>query len=229
VSDSSATQCGSSCLDCSQPNANAACAGTICANACVSGYTLGDCGVDTTGHPSCSLWDFESNDSRYPNEGWVTDTGGRTSAELATYGPLSISSAQALVHSHSLALPIDVPDAQHNYAFIKVPLCLNGKAIDISSKSIGFDVRFVTAPGSANPLQSELQLTLLYTGPDTYIAGLRFTPPADVNLGDSPWYTRSGDIQTNFNLSGTVTALGFAFSFVNPWKGTIYIDDVMIY
>ena len=229
VNGSSVTQCGPSCLDCSQPNANAACDGTKCANSCIGGNTFTACGVDTTGHPSCSEWDFESNDSRYPAEGWMIDSAGHSASELATYGPLATSSVMAMHGTRSLAIPVTVPDTTKVDVVIRVPLCSGGQALDMTGKSVGFYVRFVTAADSPNLFQGGGSYTIFYTSPTTVSPGLGFSPDPDVNRGDSPWLVRSGDIVTNFGISGPFTHAGFLFIFQGAWKGTIYVDDFKIF
>jgi len=159
----------------------------------------------------------------------MTDLGGHTPSELATYGPLSISGAVTIHGTRALAVPVTVPDATSVFVVIRVPLCSSGQAIDLAGKSIGFYVRFVTAANSPNLYQGGGNYTLLYTSPTSVAPGLGFSVDPDVTRGDSPWLQRSGDIVTNFGISGPATHAGFMFIFQGAWRGTIYIDDFKIF
>jgi hypothetical protein len=159
----------------------------------------------------------------------MIDSGGRAPSELATYGPLAISSAVSIHGTRSLAIPVTVPNTTSSFVVVRVPLCLSGQAIDLIGKNIGFNVRFVTAADSPNLLMGAQGFALLYSSPTTVMAGLTFSPDNDVTRGDSPWLVVSGDIVTGFGFSGPATHTGLLFIIPEVWKGTIYVDDFKIF
>jgi len=162
----------------------------------------------------------------------MMDSGGRSPSELATYGPLAISSAVAIHGARALAIPVTVPNATNVFVVIRVPLCSAGQAIDLTGRSIGFNVRFVTGANSPNLYQGGGNYTLIYnttTSPATVSPGLGFAGTPDVALGDSPWLQRSGDVMINFGTSGPATHAGLMLIFQGAWKGTIYVDDFKIF
>jgi hypothetical protein len=159
----------------------------------------------------------------------MIDSGGRAPSELATYGPLAISSAVSNHGTHSLAIPATVPNATSDFIVIRVPLCSSGQAIDLTGKSMGFNIRMVTAADSPNLLAGAQGFGLLYAGPTSVMAGLTFSPANDVARGDSPWLVVSGDIATLFGFSGPATHAGLLFLVPEAWKGTVYVDDFKIF
>lgn len=159
----------------------------------------------------------------------MIDSGGRAPSELATYGPLAISSTVSIHGTRSLAIPVTVPNATNSFVAVRVPLCLSGQAIDLTAKSIGFNVRFVTAADSPNLLAGAQGFALLYPSPTTVMGGLTFSPDNDVTRGDSPWLVVSGDLATRFGFSGPATHTGLLFFIPEAWKGTVYVDDFKIF
>jgi hypothetical protein len=160
----------------------------------------------------------------------MADSGGHSASELATYGPLAISSAVAIHGARALAVPVTVPNATNTFVIIRVPLCSTGLAVDMTGKSMGFNVRFVTAANSPNLYPGNtVNFALLYTSPTTTVPGMRFGALPDVVRGDSPWVTASGDIFTLFGFSGSVTHAGLMLIFSDAWRGTIYVDDFKIF
>jgi hypothetical protein len=206
---------GSACVDCRQANANAACGtGSICANTCLNSTFRLDC-PEVIGKPNCSQWDFESGTT----EGWIYDP--RPAAQDAATGPLTTTTTQRRTGAASLMIPFSGDG--NKSVLVKVKLCAGGNALDLSTKSFRASIRMIPAPPPA-PIDynyvvlfndSALENGLI--GVDLKLSG----PKSDT------WFSVTDvDIST---ATYPVAGIGFLFLPLEPWTGTIYVDDVRIF
>lgn len=200
------------CTDCTQANANAACGGTGCNNTC-RGTTLSCPG--TGGKPNCGSWDFETG-----IQGWVAGPG--------TVGAMTIrvSAAQHVSGTNSLAVafsPPFLPDGSvTNGSYrIQVSLC-GGSAIDLRGKRLQAQIFIDADPAN----------TLPAAGADTYDA----PRAAPVALNSVPLTTRVWTSVTTDPLpagTGVSSETNIGFEVVvkfgsSPTPGTIFFDDISV-
>ncbi len=226
--DNDIRNCGTSCADCYQPNANPACVNDACANTCpATVMTL--CQAGSNGKPSCGLWDFESQTV----EDWAYDTATAGTRD-ASDGPLA-SSNESQNGLHSLAIPFDSTNVQNGRVVVHVPLCTSGQTVDLSGKDIAVYVRFVSAPGSPAFADSTgTNAIYLYAGPnDPRAGGSGFQVNKETGGGSTPgsWFRAAIDVDSAFwqdpDVLPAATHIGVSLS-ASPWKGTIYVDRVTI-
>ncbi len=227
--DQDINNCGPTCADCNQPNAQPACVNDACANTCPAGIvTL--CPAGSNGKPSCGDWNFESNDV----EGWAYDTAS-SEPSFAPGGASVLVGNEARYGSYSLAVPFDSTSVDYGRVIVRVPLCSSGQAVDVTGKTISAYVRFVTAAGSPALVDSQgANAIYLYSGPNNPRGGgsgfqVNKTTGGDSSAGS--WFRASLSVDAGFVLAPDIppaaTHVGFSFS-AYPWKGTIYIDRVEI-
>jgi hypothetical protein len=112
---------------------------------------------------------------------------------------------------------------------VRVPLCASGKAIDLTGKNVGYYVHFVTAADSPEPLTNATVYVGLYSGATTF-AVLKITAQPDgVAWAASAGNAISPDNTVIAGQTVLVTHVGLLSQIYHAWKGTIYIDDVLIF
>jgi hypothetical protein len=206
--------CGSSCVDCRQPNANVSCApsggAAACSNTCI-GTTLTACGV-TGGKPSCGSWDFESGDPN--NEGWAVDNA-LNGTQSAQSGPVHLSTGFAAKGTHSLAIPFNGDGINTNTVNVEVSLCAGGQSIDVSGKTFQATLFLQRTSGSASGIQT----------------GSAFWGPGFQNSYDFEFDDTNGPLnKIVFSLTGSTTYIAIRPGIApNPWSGTVFIDDIQIF
>lgn len=227
--DDDISNCGPTCADCNQPNAQAACVNDACANTCPAGIaTL--CPAGSNGKPSCGNWNFESNDV----EGWAFDASG-SGASFAPGGDSVLVGNESRYGNYSLAIPFDSTIADRRRVIVRAPLCSSGQAVDLTGKTITAYVRFVTAAGSPALADSQGSNAIyLYSGPNNPRGGgsgfqVNKTTGGDSSAGS--WFRAGLDVDVGFTLAPEIppaaTHVGLMFG-PYPWKGTIYVDRVEI-
>ena len=221
--DTDVTHCGSSCLDCNQPNATAVCNGTQCANIC-NGMALACSG--TGGKAACGTWDFESGTT----EGWI-NTSGDFGVDVSG-GQFQATTAHALIGSHSLAVGHnDTPSvsaAGGGASTFSVHLCPSGVPVSLSGKSLNYYIYLAPTTSGAFNAQFNLEFYMVVKNgqnvlDDVYLdggyTGMVMPFPANQWLSGS-----SGPLTYT-----AVTDLEVVFQTYNqPWVGTVYFDDIRI-
>jgi hypothetical protein len=200
------------CTDCTQANANAACGGTGCNNTC-RGTTLSCPG--TGGKPNCGSWDFETG-----TQGWVAGPG--------TVGAMTIrvSAAQRVSGTNSLAVtfsPPFLPDGSvTNGSYrIQVSLC-GGSAIDLRGKRLQAQIFIDADPENTLPAASA----------NTYDTP-RAAPVAlnSVSLTTGVWTSVTTDPLPAGSGVSSETNIGFEVDVKfgsSPTSGTIFFDDISV-
>jgi hypothetical protein len=216
--DTDAAHCGSSCLDCRQPNATPVCTGTQCANIC-DGATLSCPGVG--GHAVCGTWTFESGTV----EGWTNSSS--TWSKDASGGMFGVSSKRAFGGTYSLAIAHNNPTGVFAVSAIKIHLCPTGVPVDLSSKSLWFNVYFEPTVG-ADLDSSDSEFQFFLTNGANGVGG--FYLDDGMSLPPGQWLTRAASLAPT-GTSGTtsITDVEVVLDTSNkPWVGTLYFDNFRI-
>jgi hypothetical protein len=218
-SDTDVTHCGNGCTDCRQANANPACGqGDLCANTCKSSIYALSCPA-VAGKPSCSQWTWESGGP----EGW--ELAPLDSASNAATGPLTTSTAEHTDGSStSLAINYDNGTAStRKWVEIRVKLCAGGNVLNLDGKHIYWSYHTSANAGGSRP-SGGYNYFIVYPSADFSGPGGTFDFNSD---SDGTWHQFSDDLSPpGFDQ---VAAIGFHLEQTEPFKGTIYIDDLAIY
>jgi hypothetical protein len=213
------THCGNGCTDCRQANANPACGqGDLCANTCKSSIYALSCPA-VAGKPSCSQWTWESGGP----EGW--ELAPLDSASNAATGPLTTSTAEHTDGSStSLAINYDNGTAStRKWVEIRVKLCAGGNVLNLDGKHIYWSYHTSANAGGSRP-SGGYNYFIVYPSADFSGPGGTFDFNSD---SDGTWHQFSDDLSPpGFDQ---VAAIGFHLEQTEPFKGTIYIDDLAIY
>ncbi len=217
------------------------------------GATL-TCTSPLGGSPNCSTWDFEAETT----EGWAFEF--VAGAPEAHVGPLTAlvparqdDSPQGSTINQSgtqtLAMRFEGTVAPNgapirSYAFIRVPLCGNGGAVNVAGKRLKALVRLAGDNGSPGiggqahtvemyNAQGRGFIRDFYVDPSTGGGGPQAYPQTTGPLG---WMQLDFDISEEYlNQIPTRSASDITASFVrlrfivtSGWKGNIYIDNIRI-
>ena len=191
--------------------------GDLCANTCKSAiYTLSCPAV--AGKPNCSQWTWESGGP----EGWAIAPGSSGSA-----GALTTSTSQHADGSGaSLAIPYDNGDAStQKWVEIRVKLCAGGNALNLDGKHISWSYHTsANANGSRPSSGSGYNYFIVYSSADLNGPEGLFDFNSD---SDGTWHQFYNELTPP--VFDQVAGIGFHLEQTQPFKGTIYIDDLAIY
>jgi hypothetical protein len=207
--------CGTSCLDCRQPNATATCtSGGACSNTCIgSALTC----APVNGKPSCGTWDFESGTT----EGWSVWDVDPANIPTAADGALTTRTQEATSGSRSLAVHFNGNGTDRFAIYFKLRLCDSGQAIDMSNKVLTFDILAETDSG-----------TLPFTSADGHNYFQLYNGTTSI-IGIMDFDMASDDIFQRHKCqvypdTAAITDIVFLFRVFKPWTGWVYIDNAKI-
>ena len=203
-SDTDATHCGPSCVNCTQPNATASCSGGKCANTCTLPTATLSCPA-VGGKPNCSQWNFDS----LTTEGWVFNV--LPSGTGAAGGALVASTAQRISGAASLAIPYNNQGNTSRYVEISVRLCSGGQLVNLANKQIRYSFKM-------NPPQAG-GFNYITTG--GAVGGFDFNGDAD-----GVWDTYTNTLNSGWDQ---VTSIGFHLQTTQSYNGTLYLDDIRVF
>jgi hypothetical protein len=221
--DNDIRHCGTSCADCTQPNATSVCTDTDgngseeCRNTCV-GLTFACPGAG--GKPACGTWDFESATV----EGWylsnTTPAANPLDDPSAATGSITTSTQHATSGNRSLAIAHDGNGQESFGLFVKIRLCPSGQALDLKGRTLTFDMFAETGSGSpAFTMADGHHYFISYNG------NTEVTVQGDFDLGSDVLHTATYTFPTD---DFTVTDIMFLFRVFTPWRGTLHMDNVRI-
>jgi hypothetical protein len=233
ASDTDPKNCGPgpSCFSCDQPNAVSVCGAGKCNNSCV-GSEL--CAAGADGKPSCGRWDWESSTV----EGWQLTV--PYPDNDAADGNLTFSTNKSrpswggrAAGSRSLAIPFDATqvDPGSPTVYVRVQLCSTGQVVDTIGKTFSVHVRLEPPPGNIGgqfvPVlwtNDSMDESIWLRSPDAETGG------GEPGMVPEGWLYVEQLIDEAFPFSTDLTATHFGFRFIigQPWKGTIYVDDVRL-
>lgn len=172
------------------------------------------------GKPNCGKWDFESNTP----EGWVFDSTGV--ANWAGMGSPTASTTTAATGTRSLAVTFRGTGSSP-MVFIRVPLCANGQALDLSNKMFYAAIRLV-GPLPLNTGQGhEVQLYSGNSRTGAFGGNLSVNNETGGGATSGTWHYITEDFNGAFGAD-SVTHVGLRLLLNDPWTGTIYLDDIQI-
>ena len=209
--DSDVSHCGATCLDCTQPNANAACGGAQCQNTCL-GYTFTCPGQN--GKPACGSWDFESG----TGEGWVVSNHQGTPTDLpsAYSGLFTTRTTHITSGFRALAVGHDGDGVDRWLTEIKVRLCPSGQALNLDGRTLRMDVYAETANGTLPFTGNESPIYFLFWNGANTVSGT-----CDVQLSADSFQ----EVVCPFpDLE--VTDVSLLLRVFADWQGIWYIDNV---
>jgi hypothetical protein len=168
----------------------------------------------SSGAPTCLGWSFESGTS----EGWIvnpdvnaTDPGAVTN--------LSVRAPPQSNATGAFALSYQFNGAASGRGTVSVPLCNPGGAL-LDGRTFHFAMYFVDGPNQTTPFGG----SVFWAHTDTSGAvGFVTAGPLEMPVTSNTWIHYSVVLD-----QGALGATGITVFVVNPWTGTVYVDDVRI-